>query len=110
MTSIAETLVLLRGGCPGIGAATSRIPGQPPRTARLAEDEYVRDRQDSRRPGPAGAAAAARARLIEQIEGMENALALTRQAALDERGAAEADRRTSPVGPRPVPQAAWAAA
>jgi len=53
----------------------SLAPGAHP-----ADDEYRRHKSDSRRPGQAGSAAATRARLMSEIAGMENALALTERA------------------------------
>src|SRR5690242_7259951 len=43
------------------------------------DDECLRHQRDSRRPGQAGSAAAERARLMKEIAGLLNALALTRR-------------------------------
>lgn len=43
------------------------------------DDEYLRHRQDSQRPGQAGSAAAARARLTMEKAGLLKACALTKR-------------------------------
>ena len=60
-------------------AFEGRTPGAP-----STDDEYVRHRLDSRRPGQAGSAAATRARLMSEIAVMENALGLTKRTHRDD--------------------------
>lgn len=97
MTSIAGTPQRL-GGLAEKGADISRPKGPPQRSGRgirpsepdgavegeawgtrRMDDECLRDQRGSRRPGQAKSAAAERARLMEEIDALRKALALTRR-------------------------------
>lgn len=75
MASIAGSLLLRGRREPGIRPSEPGVAaGDQARRAPRKDDEYLRHQRDSRRPGPAGSAAAERARLMKDIARIENAL------------------------------------
>ena len=67
---------------------------------RQLDDEHLRHQRNSCRPGQAGSAAAERARLVKEMAGLLNALALTKRLLRDEDGAPAVKKAACAEAPR----------
>jgi hypothetical protein len=70
---------------------------------RPLEEECLQHRRDSRRPGQAGSAAAERARLMRELAGLQEAVALTKRLLAEEDSAPAAKEAGGAKATRPWP-------
>jgi len=93
MSSPPGTLVRL--DAQAVTSPRDVVETEPPPRRRL-DEESAREQRQARRPGPAGAAAAERLRLANELEGLQKALALTRRMLGGEATASSSVEETRP--------------